>query len=136
MLYGRYSPMQTFRAQEIPDTGQNYWVLYPAGKITFANQIPSSAGAKVYYAATWAKPTSDAAILETPEYALHALALYAASQCLLGKAVAAANIRQYGTKVDSGNPEDNPMLTVSTYLQRVFDVAVQRFPVMPRGVIQ
>ena len=136
MLYGRYSPMLTFRAQEVPDSAMNYWVLYPAGKITFATQISASAGAKMYYAASWTKPTSDASVLETPEYALHALALYAASQCLLGKAVAAANIRQYGTKVDSGNPEDNPMLTVSTYLQRVFDVAVQRFPIMPRGVIQ
>ena len=136
MFYGRYSPMLTFRAQEVPDSAMNYWVLYPAGKITFATQISASAGAKMYYAATWAKPTSDASVLETPEYALHALALYSASQCLLGKAVAAANIRQYGTKVDSGNPEDNPMLTVSTYLQRVFDVAVQRFPIMPRGVIQ
>jgi hypothetical protein len=136
MNYGRFSPMQTFRAQEIPDSAQNYWTLFPNGKITFSTQIASSSGAKLYYAATWSKPTTDSSELETPEYSLTALSLYAASHCLLSKAVAAANIRQYGTKVDSGNPEDNPMLTVSTYLHRAFEVAVQRFPVMPRGVIQ
>jgi len=136
MIYGRCSPMQTFRAQEIPDAGQNYWLLFPQGKITFSWKIDLTTGARLFYAATWSKPTTDSGELETPEYALTALSLYAASHCLLSKAVAAANIRQYGTKVDSGNPEDNPMLTVSTYLQRAFEVAVQRFPVMPRGVIQ
>ncbi len=135
-IYGRYSPLQTFQAKEMPDYSQNYWMLFPFGNITFTTQILSGANAKMFYAATWTKPTDDAEVIETPEYALTALSLYAASNCLLGKAVAAANIRQYGTKVDSGNPEDNPMLSVSTYLQRVFDISVQRFPTMPRGVIQ
>ena len=135
-VYGRYAPLETFRAREIPDSSQNYWLLFPQGKISFSGKIDIKAGAKLFYAATWNKLTSDTETLETPEYALTALSLYAASNCLLGKASAAANIRQYGTKVDSGNPEDNPMLTVSTYLQRAFEIAVQKFPVMPRGVIQ
>jgi hypothetical protein len=135
-LHGRYAPLETFKAREIPDSNLNFWSLFPQGKITFSWKIDLAAGARMYYAATWEKPTNDATNLETPEYALTAISLYAASNCLLGKAVAAANIRQYGTKVDSGSPEDNPMLTASTYLQRVFEVAVQRLPVMPRGVIQ
>ncbi len=136
LVYGRYAPMETFRAREVLDSSQAYWMLFPRGKVTFSGKITLTAGAKMFYAATWTKPTDDTEVLETPEYALTALSLYAASNCLLGKAVAAANIRQYGTKVDSGNPEDNPMLSVSTYLQRVFDISVQRFPTMPRGVIQ
>ena len=135
-LHGRYTPLETFKAREIPDPLQNFWMLYPQGKISFSIKVDLKAGARMYYAATWSKPTNDSDMLETPEYALTALSLYAASNCLLGKAVAAANIRQYATKVDSGTPEDNPVLSASTYLQRVFEIAVQRFPAMPRGVIQ
>lgn len=135
-IYGRYAPMQIFQAKEMPDYSSNYWTLFPLGKIAFATQILASANAKMFYAATWTKPALDITTLETPEYVLTALSLYAASNCLLGKASAAANIRQYGTKVDSGSPEDNPMLTMSTYFEKVFERTVQKFPSIPRGVVQ
>ena len=136
LVHGRYAPMETFRARQLPDPGQNYWLLFPQGKITFSWKIDLKIGARMYYAATWNKPTGDSEALETPEYALTALSLYAASHCLLGKASAAANIRQYGTKVDNGSPEDNPMLTMSTYFLKAFEIAAQKFPVIPRGIIQ
>ena len=134
--FGRYAPMETFRAKETPEPNQVFWLLFPQGKITFSWKIETTAGARMYYAGTWNKPEDDSEMLETPEYAMTALSLYAASICLLGKASAAANIRQYGTKVDNGNPEDNPMLTMSTYFQKAFEIAAQRFPSIPRGVVQ
>jgi len=135
-VYGTFSPMETFRAREIPNTDDNFWILYPHGKIVFSKKIDLTAGAKAFYSATWAKPTTDITELETPEYAMTALSFSAASIVLLTKAVSGANIRQFNTKVDSGTPEDNPILKVSTYYQRMFDICVQRLPVLPRGVIQ
>ena len=128
--------MEVFKAGQVFDLDAPYFLLFPEGNIVFSYKVDLAAGAKLFYSATWAKPSTDDAVLETPEYALTALSYYAASQCLLGKAVASANIRQYATKVDSGTPEDNPILIVSTHFQKIFDVAVQRLPAMPRGTLQ
>jgi hypothetical protein len=136
VVYPVVPRMQVFSSGRIPDNDEPYFLMFPGGYITFSYKIDLTAGAKLFYAATWTKPTTDATPLETPEYALTALSYYAAAHCLLGSAVSTANIRQYATKVDSGNPQDNPLLNASTYMQRMFDIAVQRLPTMPHGTIE
>jgi hypothetical protein len=111
----------------------NGFYLYPAGTITFTTALGDS-GATVYYSAYWLKPEDDEETLESPEIATTALTMFAASYCLLNSASAAASIRQFGTKVDSGKPTDNPLEQSSTYFMKRFEIELQRIPPSQKGM--
>jgi hypothetical protein len=91
-------------------------------------------GATVYYSAYWAKPEDDEEALETPDIATAALTMFAASYCLLNSASQASSIRQFGTKVDSGKPTDNPLEQSSTYFMKRFEIELQRIPPSLKGM--
>lgn len=118
---------------------QNGWSLYPSRTITFMNELGAS-GAKVYYSAVWRKPITDIyvtelddVVLDTPVTLTTAIAFYATSYCLLERASQAAVLRQYNTKVDSGQPGDNPLRDMSnTFLER-FEGEMKRFPQKQKG---
>ena len=138
MIYGKDIPFLYFKGNENQDytkSQQVWWHLFPQGKITFNQAIKPVQGALIYYAANWAKPIQDSDVLEIPDYAITALTYYAASDILLAKAITSASVRQYNTRVDSGNPEDNPVLQTCKYLQAQFVVACQKLPQIQRGTI-
>lgn len=114
------------------DTG-NAWFEYPSGTLNLYNAIGSSGGI-LYYAATWSKPTIDADVLEVPEYALTGLTYYGASYATLYKASSAARLGNYKTRQDSGTPEDNPLLTYSTFLLKRFEYEMARMPKITKGM--
>jgi hypothetical protein len=107
--------------------------LYPSGTITFTSVLGDD-GATVYYSAYWAKPEDDEEALETPDIATAALTMFAASYCLLNSASQASSIRQFGTKVDSGKPTDNPLEQSSTYFMKRFEIELQRIPPSLKGM--
>jgi len=111
----------------------NGYIEYPNGTLTFSNTL-SDDGAVVYYAAMWSKPEDDEDTLEPPAYSHNAIALYAASYCLLGQSSSAGGLAQYKTRVESGTPEDNPLERLSTYFLNRFNVEMERMPVMQKGV--
>jgi hypothetical protein len=108
------------------------WVEYPEGHITFMQPL-STSGAKLYYSGMWAKPALDADSIEAPAITHVGIVLFAASYCLLSKASASANIRQYNTKVDSGIPIHNPEAEMSTYFLRRFEAEMNRHPSRAKG---
>lgn len=114
------------------DPNGNAWISYPAGSISFMNDLDAS-GVTVYYSASWPVVTSDTDTLTCPSYCITPLSLYAASHCLVNMAVAAGVIGQYKTKVDSGQPVDNPLLDLSTFLLRRFEYTLQQIPPMQKG---
>ena len=89
----------------------NDWSLYSAGKITFS-QDPTTNGVTLFYRAYYDAPLNEAAELDTPNLLFNMLSYYAAYEASFTKAETAANIRQYNIKVDSGNPDHNPMLNI------------------------
>jgi len=111
----------------------NSWVNYPSGSITFSTELTDD-GVVLYYAAFWNKPSDDNDLLEVPDYLLAPLSLYMASHLCLPKAFSAANIRQYGTRVDSGTPEDNPLMTMSNNFLKRFEIEMNRLPMMSKGI--
>lgn len=113
----------------------NAWSLYPHGRISFINDLGED-GATVYYSSTWSKPEAPDDVLEPPESSITAICLYAASYCLLNKAAGSADIRQYNTRVDSGNPNDIPQKTMSDFFYRRFELELQRLPTMEKGQIR
>ena len=113
----------------------NGWLLYPSGKITFVNTLGSS-GADLYYSSRWVKPTKDADLLEPPASVLTCLILFSASYCLLTDATSSAAIDRFKTKVDSGQPTDNPAKEMSDFLLKRYEIEMQRLPRMEKGRTQ
>lgn len=109
----------------------NDWLEYPEGSISFSKEISVGETYTLYYLAHWTKPTEEteeSTDLEPPEYTHYALTLYTTAAMLLPAAISAAEVRQYATKVDSGNPEHNPMMETSKYLLRLFVDEMNRHP--------
>jgi len=113
----------------------NGWLMYPHGVITFVNDV-SSSGCTVHYSARWAKPEDDGDALDPPASTLTCLILFAASYCLLSDATSSASIDRFKTKVDSGQPTDNPAKEMSNFMLHRFEVEMQRLPMMEKGRVQ
>jgi hypothetical protein len=112
---------------------QNYFVEYPNDMISLSTPPGNSEDITIYYTKYWTEPEDSDEDLEPPPYAFAGILLFAASWILSTKATSAANIRQYGTKVDSGVPTQNPMLDMSKYYLQRFDMEMNRHPVTQRG---
>lgn len=110
-------------------TGNNDWLLFPSGKITFS-KVPTS-DVTLYYLASWVKPsdeTDDDYELDPPDYVMTGITLYAAAFTILPSAVSVTEISQWNTKVDSGNPEHNPVQKAADYLLKLFNSEMNRLP--------
>jgi hypothetical protein len=112
---------------------QNSWLEYPSGKVSFSIAPLASEKMRVFYSAYWVAPSEQTDELEPPAYALPGIAYYTAAYALAPKAVSAANVRQYNTKVDSGTPTNNPMVDMSKYMLQRFETEMGRCPMRQRG---
>lgn len=131
---GAILPRAPFRAGEFLGAIQdNSWMTYPRGYISFLNDLDAS-GAIIYYSASWTKPAGDNDVIEAPDTCIAALTLFAASHCLLSRAAGSGDVRQYATKVDSGNPTDNPILDLSHAFLKRFEYCLQQIPQMQKGI--
>jgi len=127
-------------ALQVGGAFQNGWMLYPAKQITFANPVGLK-GVRVYYSAVWAKPETDSVYfdvidevpLDAPLVFNTAISFYATSYCLLERANESAILRQYNTKVDSGQPVDNPLKDMSDVMLSRFEIEMKRFPQKQKG---
>lgn len=117
-----------FRGDSIQ--GNNDWIEFPHGSISFSKAIPTGTTYQLYYLAHWTKPTETTLELELepPEYITNALTLYTVAQMLIPAAISASEVRQFNTKVDSGNPEHNPMEETTRYLYKLFADEMNRHP--------
>jgi hypothetical protein len=107
----------------------NDWALYPDGQVTFF-KAPSN-DLDLYYSAIWTKPTESALDddpLEPPDFLTTAMTYYGASYLITPAAVSITEIRQFNQKVDSGNPEHNPMKKASDWLMDRFLHEMKRLP--------
>ncbi len=109
-------------------TTENLWVLAPGDQITFARAITSGSLYDIYYLQMWAKMTDttvSTTAIEPPDWTIVGLTLYAASHLLISASLDASQLRQYNTRVDSGNPEHNPVQQSITYLLKLFNHPVE-----------
>lgn len=118
--------------------GDNDWILFPRGYITFSKVIATGETYTVYYWAQWSKPTTTTPLtetLQTPDFLMTGLAFYAASYALIPTSISTAEVRQYGTKIDSGQPEHNPIQKSVIFLQTMFLQEMNRLPKRARGAV-
>lgn len=124
----------------IGGTFKNGWMLYPVNTITFLNTLETN-GARIYYSAVWATPEEDLytpiiddVVLDIPAILAVPVSFYATGYCMLERASESAVLRQYNTKVDSGQPIDNPLKDMANEFFRLFDVEMKRYPQMQKGI--
>ena len=113
------------------DSG-NAWLEYPDGYLTFLTELED--GGTLYYSARWAEPTLDDEEIQAPAICTPGIAFYAASYCLLPKALSTGTLGQYKMKVDSGVPTDNPIMDMSNAFMKRFELEMSRIAGKSRGV--
>ena len=113
----------------------NGFFLYPSGTITFINKI-GSLGATVFYQSHWTRPEKDNDLLDCPDFLVTALVQYSGAYLLGANAVSSASIRQYNTKVDSGQPGDIPQMKMSNFLMARYEEELKRIPMLEKGRVQ
>lgn len=104
----------------------DYLIL--GNEIVFSKAIDAAATYTLYYRANWTPLEDDDDTTECPAFVHYALCLYAAAYALLPTSVTSGEIRQFGTKVDSGNPEHNPVQRTVEFLMRMFAQEMNRHP--------
>lgn len=119
-------------------TTENLWFYAPDNKVTFANPITSGELYDIHYLQPWAKITDDSMLLdaiEPPDWTVPAMVIYATSQLLIAPSLDTSTLGQYKTRVDSGDPEDNPLQRSITYLLKLFTQEMNRHPRYQRSQV-
>lgn len=114
---------------------ENNWLLFPSGSISLSKAVDSPI--TMYYLAHYAKPDDTTAAedaLEIPDKAEMGVALYASAYLMLPDIVSIAEISQFKTKVDSGNPEHSPRMRAAEYLLKLFRDEMNRHPSYQRVI--
>lgn len=121
-----FSPMNYYGASV---SVTNTWIISPTGFISFA-KVPES-NLDLYYCAQWTRPTANTqtqSVLEVPEFLMTAISYYAASCVLAPDSIGVSSLGAYKTKVDSGNPEHNPVEEAIGFLLNLFNQEMNRHP--------
>ena len=112
------------------------WYEYPTGKITLTLDTYDGLPVDVHYLTCWneiettGSPTTE---MDTPSFTDLAVVYYAVSYCLASAATQTSQLRQFNTKVDSGNPEDNPLKEMSALMMQRFLNEVKLMPTIERA---
>ena len=126
-------PGATWLNGESSTSDVNMWLEYPHNYLSFSSAPLSEEIIKVFYASYWGAPEDEDDELEVPAFALPGIMYYTAAYCLTPKAAQSANVRQYGTKVDSGVPIHNPVADMAKFLLYRFEAEMNRCPIRQRG---
>ena len=111
------------------------WVEYPEGYLTLSCDYSGNI-VNAFYHGLWTEVTttgSDTAKMDTPSFADLAIIYYAASYVLSSSAISSAQLRQFNTKIDSGQPVDNPLKDMVNLLMQRFMNEVKLFPAFERA---
>ena len=114
------------------DTGYYVW---PDGYINFSPYIASSSTYQVHYVAYFPEIENDSSVIQIPPWAIEPVVLYTAGRTLEDHASQMAVLGQFRTRVDSGSPEDQPVLQLSKrYIEQFYEL-VNRHPVPQYGFL-
>lgn len=104
----------------------NAYYISEEGKLTFLEAPSSGETLTLYYLAHWTHVMQVTDNLEPPVYLYAALLYRAGAFILSADATSAASLRQFNTRVDSGNPEHNPVQQQVEWLLSMFEREANR----------
>ena len=101
---------------------EGYYV-WPDGMINFSPAIADDSVYRLHYVAYYPEMTGDDSEIVIPNWAIEAAVLYTAGRTLEDYGSQMAILGQFRTRVDSGNPEDQPVLTLSRrYIEQFYEL--------------
>jgi hypothetical protein len=108
------------------------WFEYPSGYVTLSLESTAESY-KVFYFTNWNEVVTTGSgtssdMMDTPPFTDLAIVYYAISYCLGSAATQTSQLRQFNTKIDSGNPEDNPLKEMSVMMMQRFLNEVKLMP--------
>ena len=102
------------------------YYIWPTGYINFNPYITTDYVYRVYYIAYYDPIVNDASVINVPQWAIEAIKMYAAGRTLEDQASVMALLGQFRTRVDSGNPEQQPILRLAeSYIQQFWEIINQ-----------
>ena len=105
------------------DTGYYVW---PSALINFNPYIDEDEIMRLHYVAYYPEIEGDSTTILAPDWALEAIALYAAGRTLEDNSSQFAQLGQTRTRIDSGTPEDQPILRLAErYIRQFYDLINQ-----------
>lgn len=98
------------------DVARAYWE-WPSGYVTLTfAPIVEVDKLELDYFGIWSAPTHDDFELHFPDWLEHPFCYLVAARAMDPQATQASMIRQWNTRLDSGNPEDNTLIQHARYL--------------------
>ena len=130
---GVYLPKATMAPSSVKSSAEedNDWLDYPTGYLSLSVALDEGDELELFYFSYWPKPATETDLtfqITVPDVAYEGLMLYAASHCLMSRAVSAANIRQFNLREDSGNPEHNPIKEMGEAYRHLFYQEMKTMP--------
>jgi len=110
---------------------ENDWIESPRGYLSLSKALSEGATLSLHYLASWPKPPlpgSTTFVIRVPEYAHQGMIYYAASIVLTPPIVDTATLNPFKSRVDSGNPEHNPMRDVSNWFRQLWLQEMKNMP--------
>lgn len=116
-----WQPSDTLPTPYAFSLSQNGYFEWPKGTINFTWLVPANMKLRFDYFGYWSPVIDDNSILNMRQmWMADALQWNILFRAMLKIATQAANLRQYNIKVDSGTPEDNPMLKMAREFRKFY----------------
>ena len=107
------------------------WIVFPTGYLRLSLLPSDDEAFQLYYQAYYEHPEDeddDDFVLTVPQSVLTGMLYFAAAHCILPSSVASAQIRQFNTRVDSGQPVDNVLEQSARFFRQLFIDEMSRQP--------
>lgn len=99
------------------------WLVWPDGTLRLKPVPDSGDELTVHYVAYYDEVVNDASTINIPGWSFEAVKLYTAGRVIQSPTSQLTLLANFRTKVDSGNPEHNPLLQLSKYyIQQFWDI--------------
>lgn len=113
-------------------TAYDVYYVYPRGTINFLKPIPAGNAVQVDYWGYWARVEGVEDTLKVPRWMEEPLRWYCLHLAMSKPMVSIAKLANYKTRLDSGDPLDNPQLELSRYFKRRYDELLSEMPPQDR----
>jgi len=107
-------------------SGGQAWWEYPRGTIRFV--VPPTNDLTLYCTTDYTTPTTVNDDVGVPERLIPAALYYVAAYSMLPDAIGISSTNPFKTRIDSGNPEHNPVKDSVVFLMRLYEAEMSRIP--------
>lgn len=118
--------LDPIRYTEVLNRHSEGFCTYPTGVLNLSSAIGSGRVLYVDYFAYWPRPVNDTDTIDIPRWATMALSFLIGVYALTGYGMREADISQWKTRRESGNPEDSSLRSQQEWLLKMYERELAR----------